>query len=271
VELVTRGAYVHTGLRLIAQAPTLPDLLQAVKRLSFPAEHFRIEYTCLAGQKQINSRQAAIALANIIPACPDLDAPRHRFMLVERDQGLCFGEVLSESAHSYRQHDRKPYRISSSLPSRISRALVNLVAPPAQKIIDPCCGTGSILLEAQALGLEACGVDWNPRMVALSRKNLAHYGYPAEIFLADYREVHLTAHAVVTDLPYGLFMHGKQQDTREILQHALYTAPLAVFVLGEDLSGWLQEVGYCDIAVLRVRKHKNFSRYVHRARSGVWA
>jgi tRNA G10 N-methylase Trm11 len=126
------------------------------------------------------------------------------------------------------------------------------------------------LLEAQALGLEACGVDWNPRMVGISRKNLAHYGYPAEIVFADYREVDRKADAVVTDLPYGLFMHEDQQDILDILQHTLTSAPLAVFVLGEDRSHWLGEVGYHDIAVFQVRKHKDFSRFVHRARSGAF-
>jgi len=271
VELIARGAYVHTGLRLIAQAKNLLDLLEVVKELSFPAEHFRIEYTCLTSQKKVNSRQAAIELANVIRAYPDLDAPSHRFLLIERDQGLCFGEILAESNHSYRQHDKKPYRTSASLPSRLARALVNLAAPPAQIILDPCCGTGSILLEAQALKLEACGVDWNPRMVGISRKNLAHYGYPAEVIFADYRAVERKADAVITDLPYGLFMHENQQDIREIIQHTLTTAPIAVIVLGEDLSRWLGEVGFQDIDVFQVRKHKDFSRFVHRARSGVFS
>ncbi len=148
---------------------------------------------------------------------------------------------------------------------------MNLVTPPAQTILDPCCGTGSILLEAQAVELEACGVDWNPRMVGISRKNLAHYGYPAEVILADYRAVDKKADAVITDLPYGLFMHENQQVIREIIQHTLTTAPVAVFVLGEDLSHWLGEVGFQDINVFKVRKRKDFNRFVHRARSGVFS
>jgi hypothetical protein len=114
-------------MRLIAQAGTLLDLLQVVKDLSFPAENFRIEYTCLASQKQVNSRLAAIELANVIRAYPDLDAPQHRFLLVERDHELCFGEILAESSHSYRQHDHKPYR--TSLAAWLARP-GELVSPP---------------------------------------------------------------------------------------------------------------------------------------------
>ena len=268
VELIVRGAYVRTGLRLIARAETLEDLLQAVYGQSFPAEGFRIEHLRLAGQKLVNSREAAIRLANVIPAYPDLEAPKHRFLLIERDSGLWFGEIVVESAQSYRRHDRKPFRTSTSLPSRLARALVNLVAPPARTILDPCCGTGSILLEAQAIGLEACGVDWNSRMVGMSRRNLAHFGYPAEVIDSDFRQVTSTADAIVTDLPYGLFMHETKEDLQGIIEHAHALAPQAVFVLGEDISDWLRDAGYSRIKVFRVRKHKEFSRYVHRAKSG---
>ena len=66
-------------------------------------------------------------------------------------------------------------------------------------------------------------------------------------------------------------MHENQQDILEIIQHTQTTAPIAVIVLGEDLSHWLGEVGFQDIDVFQVRKHKDFSRFVHRARSGVFS
>jgi tRNA G10 N-methylase Trm11 len=268
VELIPNGAYVHTGMRLIAHSATLEDLLQEVAKLTFPAEDFRIEHMRLAGHKLVNSREAAIRLANVIRDYPNLEAPKHRFLLVERESGLWFGEILAESAYSYRQHDHKPYRTSSSLPSRLARLLVNLVSPPAQMILDPCCGTGSILLEAQALGLKTCGVDWNPGMVEMTQNNLAYYGYSGEIILADTREVNLRAEAIVTDLPYGLFMHENPLIIQDILRHVRCLAPVAVFVAGKDIRDWLQEAGYCDVEVFRIRKHKDFSRYVHRVRSG---
>jgi tRNA G10 N-methylase Trm11 len=269
VEQIRRGAYVHTGLRLLAQAETLEDLIQGVSGLTFEADDFRIEYLKLAEQKKVNSRQAAIRLANVIPAYPNLEAPRHRFLLIERDGNLCFGEILVEAEHSYNRHDAKPYRTSTSLPSRLARALVNLVAPPAQVILDPCCGTGTILLEAQAVGLEAFGVDWNPRMAGMTRKNLAYYGYSVDVTLANFLDISRPADAIVTDLPYGLFMHDKIENLRAIIQHAHELAPKGVFVSGEDISGWLREAGYHSIKVYQVPKHRSFSRYVHLGQSSL--
>lgn len=271
VELICRGAYVHTGLRLIAQAETLDDLISKVTGLTFEAQDFRIEYLKLAQQKKINGREAAIQLANVIRAYPNLQAPRHRFLLIEREQGIYFGEILVEAEHSYTRHDAKPFRTSTSLPSRLARALVNLVSPPARTILDPCCGTGTILLEAQAVGLVSFGVDWNPRMAGMTRKNLEYYSYPADVTCANFMDMNRPADAIVTDLPYGLFMHDKAENLQGIIRHAHSLAPMAVFVAGEDLSVWLHQAGYHSIAVFRVQKNPSFSRYVHVGRSSCFA
>jgi tRNA G10 N-methylase Trm11 len=271
VEFINRGAYVHTGLRLIAQAETLADLISKVAGLTFEAQDFRIEYLKLAQQKKINGREAAIQLANVILAYPNLQAPRHRFLLIEREQGIVFGEILVETEQSYTRHDAKPFRTSTSLPSRLARALVNLVSPPARTILDPCCGTGTILLEAQAVGLVSFGVDWNPRMAGMTRKNLVFYGYPADVTCANFMDMSRPADAIVTDLPYGLFMHDKAENLQGIIRHAHGLAPKAVFVAGEDLSVWLHQAGYRSIAVFRVQKNPSFSRYVHVGRSSSFA
>jgi tRNA G10 N-methylase Trm11 len=271
VELIRRSAYIRTGLRLIAHAEKLDELLQMVAGLTFEAEDFSIEYLKLAERKTINGREAAIQLANIIPAYPKLAAPRHRFLLIERNQGVWFGEILAEAEVSYTKHDAKPFRTSTSLPSRLARALVNLVTPPARIIFDPCCGTGTILLEAQALGLQCFGVDWNPRMAGMSRKNLEHFGYSVDVTCANFMDITRQADAIVTDLPYGLFMHAKAENLQAVIRHAHALAPKAVFVSGEDITSWLQEAGYRSIEVYRVLKHPTFSRYVHVGQSSRFA
>lgn len=267
IERVVDAAYVHTGLRLIAQAETLPGLLEAVAGQHFSAQAFRIEYIRLSPCPQVHRDEAVVALANVIPASPDLRHPKHRFLLVVGESRLWFGEILAETSRSYRLHEAKPGRTSSSLPARLARALVNLVSPPAQSILDPCCGTGSILLEAQVLGLQAAGADRSPRMVQLARQNLAFFGYSAEVYLADARKLFSSADAVVTDLPYGKFSRQKPLEIQEILSQSAQLAPVGLFVASRDISEWLVSAGYQDIEVFQVPKRSDFTRFIHRARS----
>ncbi|MFN2150893.1 MAG: TRM11 family SAM-dependent methyltransferase [Anaerolineales bacterium] len=266
VEHIPQSAYVRMGLRILASSPTLDDLIEVVAQTDFSADEFRIEFCSLSPENRIHPRQSILALANAIPFYPNLNHPKHRFLLVERQENLWLGEILSECEHSYQIHATKPYNISSSLSSRISRALVNLVIPQAHSLLDPCCGTGSILLEAQALGIQAYGGDLNKRMVGMTRKNLAHFDYAAKVEQADARTCQQKADALVTNLPYGRFLDANETVIRAILENGRKLAPVAIYVTEYDLTDWLVAAGYRNVAIYPVAKHDNFVRYVHLAR-----
>ena len=178
---------------------------------------------------------------------------------------MLFGEVVAETDASYRRHDSKPWTTSSSLDGRFARALVNLV-PTARSVLDPCCGAGSIVLEAAALGLEAHGVDWKPAMVGMTRENLAHFGYAATVVQADSRLHHQVADAIVADLPYGHAIEADEPTIRAILERGAELAPEAVYVARADITLWLRAAGYSEVEVCTVRKRAGFTRWVHVAR-----
>jgi tRNA G10 N-methylase Trm11 len=263
MEYIPQAAYVRMGLHILAYGATLDELLKAVAQTDFMADEFRIEFCSLSKENRVPIKAAVLAIANAIPFHPHLDHPKHRFLLVEREDGLWFGEIMSECQHAYKPHAARPYNISSSFPSRMSRALVNLVCPQARSLLDPCCGTGSILLEAQALGLQAYGGDQNKRMVGMARKNLTHFGYAARVEHADARTCQQTADALVTNLPYGRFLQADETLIRAILERGRILAPVAIYVTEHDITEWLAAAGYRDIKVYSVIKHDGFVRYVH--------
>ena len=262
---IPQAAYVRTGLNILACGSTLVDLQKVVAQKVFSADEFRIEFCSLSRENQVSPRHAILAIADSIPYYPNLDHPKHRFLLIERDTGLWFGEIMTECKHTYRSHEEKPYSISSSLPSRMSRALINQVIPQARSLLDPCCGTGSILLEAQSLGMQAYGVDQNKRMVGMARKNLAHFGYDVRVEHADARTCQQTADALVTNLPYGRFLVANENIIQAILARGRMLAPVAIYVTEQNIVDWLVIAGYRDIKVYPVNKHDGFVRYVHKA------
>jgi len=267
LQHIRNAAYARWGVNVFTEAPTLDQLVQDIANQTFQAQDFSIDFMRLSNHIRADRRSAIIAVANVVKGFPNLDLPLHRFILALEIDRFWFGEIVAEPDHAYQQHDLKPYRTSSSLPSRLSRALVNLVTPSARSILDFCCGTGSILLEAQALGLVAYGSDRNPRMVGMSRKNLANFNYQGEVQLADASCTKRTAEAIVTDLPYGRYLLKDDRNVLGILKNAVHLAPIAVYVAGNDISHLLEEAGYHNIEVFRVSKRPSFIRYVHKAKS----
>ncbi|NKB67277.1 MAG: methyltransferase domain-containing protein [Candidatus Latescibacteria bacterium] len=261
------AAYAQAGVELIVQASQLSHLVERLRPLRVEGIDFRIEFHRLDKKLEMGTRQAIIEVANCLAGYPNLDKPQHRFALVAQESGWWFGRLVGEPNRRYVKHDDKPHRTSSSLPSRLARAMVNLASAKAQSILDPCCGTGSILLEASALGLSSYGLDWNEKMVAMSRQNIRHFGYTAPVELGDARQWEQQGEALVTDLPYGKNLEVSPQIIQGILARGAQLAPVGVYAAGSDISAWLAAAGYVDIELFRVPKSTGFTRYIHRAES----
>ena len=77
---------------------------------------------------------------------------------------------------------QKPEMYSTALSTRDARAIVNIAAPFPEglKIIDPCCGIGTVLVEAMSMGIAIEGRDVNKRVVWGSRINLRHFGFEGD-------------------------------------------------------------------------------------------
>jgi tRNA (guanine10-N2)-dimethyltransferase len=267
VAYVPRAAYVRHGVQLLATGRDLAELVVAVAACDTWADGFSIDFRGLRENGELTRREAIIAVADAMGAAkPDLRHPTLRLLLAEQTGEVWLGEIVTEPDKSYDRHDAKPHRTSASLASRMARALVNLAGPDATSIVDPCCGTGSILLEACHLGLSAVGADRSKRCFGMSSKNVAHFGYAARVEHADASDLSAAgADAVVTDLPYGRNLVADPDNIRGILEACVATAPIGVFVAGEDITEVLGEVGYGAVSLHRVRKYNAFTRFIHRA------
>jgi tRNA G10 N-methylase Trm11 len=264
VDRVAQAAYRLIGMREIAHGATMEDLIARLVNQSFVADGFHIDVAIRSKQVSVDSRKSIRAVADAIHGTPNLNHPQHRLLIIVSDRGFSLAEILVQAEYSYKKHDKKPFRTSSSLPSQLARALVNLVYP-AQTILDPCCGTGSILLEACATGVNAYGIDRNTTMVGMTQRNLQYFGYEAVIQCKDALNCSQTAEAVVTDFPYGRFLVQDENNIKAILKQMTRLATLGVYVVDKDISAWLLEAGYRHVDVFRVPKRTGMIRFIHRA------
>lgn len=153
------------------------------------------------------------------------------------------------------------YRTSTSVPSRLARAVVNLVARPGERVLDPVCGTGVLLVEAARLGCVVEGGDVSEKAVFWARGNLEALGLPGRVELQDaLARRGEPADALVGDLPYGKRL--AVQDLRPFAEALPRLARRWGLVAHEDLSPLLEAAGHRPHTVLRVPKSA-FTRYVH--------
>ena len=251
---VQRGAYLKSCSELLFETTSVAELCTNIRSAGLHADEFRVSVVKKPRSLKVNSMELASEIGGAIGGNANLSQPQVTFLTVITAEQIRFGRLRSESDNMWLAHDQRPHVTSSSLPSRLARVLVNLMARPGDRLLDPCCGTGTIVMSAAHSDIRAVGYDNNPRMVGATTKNLQHFGLTADVALGDARQVRGQFDAVATDLPYGINLRKDKSQDAEILTNLRTRAPKAAFIDLRDLTNPLNDLGYQIETVIRVPK-----------------
>jgi tRNA (guanine6-N2)-methyltransferase len=106
-------------------------------------------------------------------------------------------------------HDRWYQRahLPGALKPSVAAALVLLAqVMPRTSVLDPCCGTGTILIEAALQGATVCGGDSSPLALAAAQTNISAAGVEVCLQCWDAQALPLadaTRDRVICNLPWG--------------------------------------------------------------------
>jgi tRNA (guanine10-N2)-dimethyltransferase len=183
-----------------------------------------------------------------------------------------FGKVLfriDRGEYNERNPGKREFFHPGVMMPRMARTLVNLsCADAGTTMLDPFCGTGGILIEAEMLGLHAVGSDFDPMMIMGSTENVRQ----SSLLLADTTRLPVkdqAVDAVVTDFPYGQSVCIKKADTMERLYHdaleeinrVLVPGRRAIVVTHRDISA----IAAQHMTALQhhtQRVHKSLTRHI---------
>ncbi|MGH3827372.1 MAG: TRM11 family SAM-dependent methyltransferase, partial [Pseudonocardiaceae bacterium] len=84
----------------------------------------------------------------------------------------------------------------------VAAAMIRLAGESPGRMLDPCCGSGTLLEEALSVGWQAVGSDLDPEAVAIARENVPQAVVePADVLTLPHDDA--TFDAVVSNLPFG--------------------------------------------------------------------
>ena len=264
----SRSPFIRLRLDIWLQGNTLEQLIEMAKQLELGEQTFKIH--CL------NNSDDAIApklpravrndymrqLADVIDAEPNLEQPDVVLGLAFYEDCFYFGEIVYSESIWYK-HMQKPEMYSTALSTRDARAIVNIAAPfpKGLKVIDPCCGIGTVLVEAMSMGIAIEGRDINKRVVWGSRINLRHFGYEPQVEIGPIEEANEGYDVAIIDMPYNLFTHISPDLQQSIITHARRIAKRVVIVTIETMDAMIHEAGF-TITDRAIIKKGNFERQV---------
>ena len=260
----SRSPFIKHRIAVEYSADTLEKLLRIIEEhktsyTRFKFVRFKIENGELEYAEWIRS---VTQIGNAIDGEADMENPLVLLAAAPVGGKWIFGEY-EENDNEWKYHDKKPNTNSHSLGIRTARALVNIAVGPEKKrtLIDPCCGVGTVLIEAASMGIEASGREINPLIASKAAENLAFFGIDNIITLGDMHDIKETFDAAIVDIPYGLFTPITLKEQQEIILTARRIARKMVIITFEDMDAFLLSSGFSIIDRCQVHKGK-FTRYI---------
>ncbi len=215
-EIVRRGAYVSLGGPLIGEVES-SRIVEGFQRLDYypflkDSRSFAVKVVDFSGKIRREKTEAdlgASVKASNRRLAVSLDYPDIVVAVIICPTKTLVGLMRPETVQrtwSQRRPRARPFFHPSALYPKFARALVNLArVKPGDTLLDPFCGTGSILLEAGLMGIDVVGIDIRRRMCKGSLANLLKFGSDfMGVLNADATKLCINnCDAIVTDVPYG--------------------------------------------------------------------
>jgi tRNA (guanine10-N2)-dimethyltransferase len=193
----------------------------------------------------------------------DLEDPSTVIKVYNTKEGLIYTRLVEDiprGLYEKRANEKRPFSSPISLDPVLARVLVNLSELPlGEKILDPFCGTGGILIESGLCGIGVKGLDIQEEMVSGTEENLEEYGVishdirqgdvsEADKIFGDYS-------AIVTDIPYGKASKQEEDAVEKFLNLIEDFGGKTVFMYNKASLGGYE-------ADFEVYVHKSLTRYI---------
>jgi tRNA G10 N-methylase Trm11 len=263
-----RSPFIKERIEVIYEGDSLPDILQQVAHIQLFESTFKVIFVKINDLEltdKIEYEERRVIEREIgmhIHGEADIHNPDHVFGIVTLGGRWYFGKYRRNKA-IWLHHMKKPRNYSIALSTRVARAVANIAVPHPLgiKAIDPCCGIGTVLVEALSMGIDIVGSDINPFIVRGARENIAHFGLEGAVTLGAIANVNTHYDVAIVDMPYNLFSTTTPEEQFSILQHTRRIASKIVVITIESIDEMITSAGF-TIADRCVAKKGLFSRQI---------
>ena len=258
----SRSPFIKERIGVIFEGESMEELLEKLALFQVTGETFKV--ICVKNGKEPFEKRRTIEreVGQRIKGAADIRNPQRLLAVMHVNGRWVFGDYTKSESVWFR-HQQKPHSYSTALSTRVARAVVNIAIPNPTgiKAIDPCCGIGTVLIEALSMGIDIEGSDNNPVILAGTRENIAHFGFTGEVKFKDMRDITSHYDVAIIDLPYNLCSVISPEEQLEMLQSARRFADKVVVVTVEPIDKILLEAGF-EIVDRAVAKKGAFLREV---------
>lgn len=255
----SRSPFIKEMICIMYEENSLDEIINRIIEDKLAYDDFKVCYLRLE-KNEISYKERLDSLRSIgmsIEGEANIHEPKVMFGVTKVDGKWIFGEY-KKNDFKWHIHDEKPYSYSNSLSLRVARALVNIAVgiDLNKRLVDPCCGVGTVVLEAMSMGIDVEGYEINYDIAENAKKNIKFFEYKNVIKNADMNTIDKKYDVAIIDMPYNLFTPITLENQIKIINTSRRITKKLVIVTFEDMDKYIIDAGFKIIDRCNVAKGK---------------
>lgn len=259
--------FIRSRIDIIYETTSFSKILENVRKDELVSHEFFIKYLSLEVDDPYIKQGKGLCkeIGLILHGFPSFKNPKTTFILTHYENKWYFGELINNNS-KWKNHNNKPHSYSSSIGIILAKVLVNIAGKGdlTKRIIDPCCGVGTVILEGLYAGYDIVGSEINEKIAEDARSNIQHFNYSSKIMTRDIQDISEHYDVSIVDLPYGHFNNISPENQSMIIRNAKRISNKVVLVSHDDITDKIENENLIIIDKCKVPKcrKRDFKRYI---------
>lgn len=261
----SRSIFINGRMDIIATGETVTDLESNVVNMKLEFEQYKIRFVNMGEYVEYDERLKALrTIGFAIEGEFAIKNPLITLALTKASGKWIFG-YYTRNDNEWVNRKQKPFNYSYALDVQLAKTIINIAVKNNKdlKVIDPCCGVGTVLIEGKLMGVNIKGFDLNESVVNHCNGNLKHFNLPEDAIYKDMLTITDNYDVAILDLPYGQFSLTSTKEQKALLIKTKELAKKSIIISMEDLSVLIKESGFTIKDTCLVTKSNAFSRYLY--------
>ncbi|WP_297596084.1 SAM-dependent methyltransferase [uncultured Cetobacterium sp.] len=257
--------FIKSRLEILYSADNFEDILKAIissemESIDYKVEYIKEEDENISYEERLDKiKQVGLSILGTF----SMKNPKNIFG-VSNYKGKWYFGICVKGDTVWPDRIKKPYSYSNSLEVRLARTLISLAveADRTKKLVDPCCGVGTVIIEALSMGLDVTGYEINRSIAKNANTNLGYYGYDKIVVNDDMHNIEEKFDSAILDIPYGLFSHITKDEQFGLIKKIRQISKRLIMVSFEDLEEMIIKSNFkiLDSCIL---SKGSFQRYIY--------
>lgn len=261
----SRSAFIKHKISIIYSSIDIDNIVEHIRDNKIAYNDFKVNYIKSDYDDiDYNQRlQAVKEIGFVIIGFPDIHNPKVNLAITKINNNYIFGEYEKNDL-SWKRFDKMPHSYSNGLSLKMARAIINIAVQNNldSKVIDPCCGIGTVVLEGLDLGIDIKGIEISKQIAHNARNNIEFFGYDRDIIICnDMHNLKEKYDIAIIDIPYGIFSPITYEEQVKIIKTSRKIAEKVILISFEDMDKELMQEGFKVIDKGTIVKNR-FTRYI---------